>query len=163
MKTKHILILATFVLIVLIGVFIIKQQFINDQNILSRNQTRSTDIKTNQIKWYSYEPNEVVLKGKIVKKYAYGPPGYGESPDIDEKIVYYVLLLNQTINVKGDENTPNSDTFKDVREIQLVYFDIDKLKALNNKLVSIKGTLFQAFSGHHYTDVLMNIESIDEI
>lgn len=118
--------------------------------------------------WYHYEPAVVLLKGILLIKSAYGPPGYGEDPRTDEKVKYIVLKLDNPINVKGDldQNSINLDTFRNISEIQLVLFSDQMRKDISgkiNKKVLIKGTLFEKHTGHHYTDVLMIVQQIELI
>ncbi len=42
-------------------------------------------------RWYEYEPEVVTLKGTLITSTAYGPPNYGETPEKDEKVNYFVL------------------------------------------------------------------------
>jgi hypothetical protein len=111
-------------------------------------------------KSYAYEPAIVELSGTIVKETKYGPPNFGETPKLDRKEKIFVLRLDSPINVNGDSNSDtNQSSFIDVKEVQLVHLT----KMANwantiNKHVQITGTLFQSFSGNHYTDVLMTVK-----
>ena len=49
-----------------------------------------------------------------------------------------------------------------VRRIQLVFSNVEtRYKQFNGEMVVFKGTLFHAFSGHHYTNVVMDVNSIE--
>jgi hypothetical protein len=114
-----------------------------------------------QKEWLSYQPVAVELKGTLTIKTYYGPPNYGENPDTDAKEILPVLILEAPVNVRGNAD-PNAGfdrkSVNDVREIQLVL--TTPHREFIGKTVLVKGTLFHAFTGHHHTDVLMDVRSI---
>jgi hypothetical protein len=114
-------------------------------------------------RWLDYEPSVVSLKGKLVVKRYYGPPNFGENPKTDEKEDMPVLLLSEPVNVRGkNESGPaaiDDESVKNVREMALVLRMPHK--NLIGRTVIIKGTLFHAFTGHHHTAVLMDVQSIN--
>ena len=71
------------------------------------------------------------------------------------------LVLDRPVNVRGNSG-PKSDydtwSVEHIRKIQLV------LKGEHDELIGkkvlVKGTLFHGFTGHHHTDVLMDVQSI---
>jgi hypothetical protein len=107
----------------------------------------------------SYEPAKVQLSGKVSKKEAFGPPGYGEDPAHDSRENYLVLALPAPICVNGDPKSPiNSESETDVREVQLVYPPGRSLQqAWLDRNISVSGTLFHATTGHHRTKVLIQV------
>jgi len=112
--------------------------------------------------WYYYEPCVVRLSGHLVTKIEYGPPDYGEHPKTDRRGTIYVLLLDKPINVKGNPaNELDGDSFTDVKAIQLA-FDPSKMKidGYVGKKVTAEGELFEAETGHHYTQVLMWLHNL---
>ena len=111
--------------------------------------------------WLSYEPTVVKLKGKLTIRVYYGPPNYGENPDTDTKEALPVLILSKPVNVRGNPDPKagfNRKSVEGVREIELVL--TMPHKEFIGKRVLVKGTLFHAFTGHHHTDVLMDVRSI---
>lgn len=111
--------------------------------------------------WLSYQPKVVELKGTLSVKTYYGPPNYGENPDTDAKEALPILILSKPVNVRGNPDRKagfDRRTVEDVREIQLVL--TVPHKEFIGKTVLVKGTLFHAFTGHHHTDVLMDVRSI---
>jgi hypothetical protein len=113
-------------------------------------------------KWLPYEPAVVELTGKLTMVTKYGPPNYGENPETDEKVKVPVLLLSRPVNVRGQPGDElNSESVRGIKEIQLV---LEKLSAsyrmLANQQVRVKGTLFHAHTGHHYTAALMTVRQI---
>lgn len=123
----------------------------------------------NKTIWHNYEPQQVKLRGTIAEEKSYGPPNYGEDPNIDKIEKYYILKLDDPINVKGKTNSKlNSETELNISEIQLSINWDNKNNILPNgdianilnKKVSVKGTLFHSVTGHHHTKVLLNVTKI---
>jgi hypothetical protein len=111
--------------------------------------------------WLSYEPTVVQLKGTLSVKTYYGPPNYGENPESDAKEALPILILSKPVNVRGNPDPKagfDRRSVEDVREIELVL--TMPHKEFIGKTVLVKGTLFHAFTGHHHTDVLMQVRSI---
>ncbi len=119
-------------------------------------------IENNGKVWLQYEPNISELSGMLKKEKKYGPPNYGETPHEDKLIEVWMIRLDLPINVKGDGNSQtNTETIEGIKEIQLVL--PDKIKDVNqftNQKVKVKGGLFQAVSGHHFTKVLIHADEI---
>jgi hypothetical protein len=111
--------------------------------------------------WVSYQPTVVELTGTLSVKTYYGPPNYGENPDTDAKEALPILILSKPINVRGNPDPKaafDRKSVEDVQEIQLVL--TAPHKEFIGKTVLVKGALFHAFTGHHHTDVLMDVRSI---
>lgn len=111
--------------------------------------------------WLSYYPTVVELKGTLRVKLYYGPPNYGENPKTDAKEEMLILTLSKPVSVRGNPDPEakfDRQSVKNIRKIQLVLTMPDK--KFIGKTVLVKGTLFHAFTGHHHTDVLMNVRSI---
>lgn len=115
-------------------------------------------------KWLSYEPAIVELEGRLTLVPKYGPPNYGEDPKTDEKVKVPILELAEPVNVRGNsQGEVDTESFEDVEEVQLVFItDKIRYRHLVGKRVVAKGTLFQAHTGHHYTNVLMIVHAIRE-
>ena len=115
--------------------------------------------------WVDYEPAVVELKGKLITKWYYGPPNYGEAPKTDSRELLPILLLSKPVNVRGnpDPNAgpPESVTVENIRRMELVL--TIPHKNMIGKNVIVEGTLFHGFSGHHHTDVLMTVQSIRRV
>ncbi|MBR5932894.1 MAG: DUF4431 domain-containing protein [Treponema sp.] len=99
------------------------------------------------------------LSGKLEKKFSYGAPNYGETPEQDAKEYYYVLVFDsdKTVDVDGENVT--------VKEIQLIFSSTvntriqnKKLKLKEGKNYVVKGKLFRAETGHHHTDYVFYVE-----
>jgi hypothetical protein len=133
-----------------------------NENVIPDNGTAvRTDEPTQDQGWLSYEPAVVELRGKLITKMYYGPPNFGEHPKTDSKETPPILALSHPINVRGN---PDSDIEYDrisVKHIQRVELVLTlPHKNMMGKNVIVSGTLFHAFTGHHHTDVLMEVQSI---
>lgn len=128
---------------------------VTDKNIAKRKLSLSTK--------YNFK-DSFSIAGKVYKKQVYGPPGYGETPHIDEKRTIYILKLSQPVIF---DNRDGADEFLEntmikVDEIQLVLSSYPiKLKnaVSQNKNFLFKGTFFGHHTGHHYRKILMDVES----
>lgn len=110
----------------------------------------------------SYEPAIVKLKGKLTVELKYGPPNYGERPKTDVKVRVPVLILDEPVSVRAKPGDGfNANAVQRVRRIQLIFSPEQPYKEFIGKKVFVEGTLFHAFSGHHYTKVVMDVHSID--
>jgi hypothetical protein len=108
-----------------------------------------------------YEPAAVSLTGVIDTIFQYGPPGFGENPAVDEHVILSVLKLRTPIDVEGDAASQfNRDTARDIRMLQLVAPDDRMWAELNGKPVTATGTLYHSQTAGHYTEVLLNVQSI---
>lgn len=111
--------------------------------------------------WLSYEPAVVELRGKLITKWYYGPPNYGEDPITDSRELLPILVLDHPVNVRGNpdpEAGPNKVSVENVRDMELV-LTIPHKNMIGKKVI-VKGTLFHGFTGHHHTDVLMSVQEI---
>lgn len=113
-------------------------------------------------RFLSYEPEVVELDGQLVVQSKYGPPNFGEQPKTDQKVSVPVLLLRDRVSVLGDDGDGhNSKTVHGVRQVQLAFDGSTSHKTLIGKQVVVTGSLFHAHTGHHYTDVVLKVQSIE--
>jgi len=129
---------------------------------IGRGKNSNGKIFFQHSNWFEYEPRLVALSGVIRLENRFGPPGYGEDPVQDSKVEIRVLELESPINVKGDPaDDINTETVLGVKNIQLVVEE--PIRKYLQKKVTIKGTLFHGHTGHHYTEVLLDVQSINII
>lgn len=111
----------------------------------------------------------VTLTGKITTRLEYGAPGFGEDPKTDEKENIFLLVLDKPVDVHVDKTRPSdtdTDDFDGVKEMQVVFSGKKSLvrkvlsKKITGKRVKMTGTLFQAHTGHHHTNVLIDWETL---
>lgn len=108
-----------------------------------------------QFKTYTFESKGAVIKGRIKIETHYGPPGYGETPEIDrvEKAIILVLSNPIRVIVSGEEHDFNRDTT--ASEIQLL--PSRGLPFEDNEDVSVKGQFFSSHTGRHRRELLMSV------
>lgn len=107
-----------------------------------------------------YAPKKVTLTGIIFLKEDFGPPGYGQDPEHDtrEMNVYINLDTPVCVEAKGDQAAAHN-----VGTMQMVYARYPFQKKWAGKHVEVKGTLFAADTGHHWTPVLITATQTREI
>ncbi len=113
--------------------------------------------------WLSYEPAAVELEGRLIIQTKYGPPNFGENPKTDKRVKVPIVVLTKAINVRGTPGAAhNATSVEGASRIQLVFTDAaTNYKSLVGKDIVVKGTLFHAETGGHYTDVLISVQSIE--
>lgn len=109
---------------------------------------------------FKFEPAVVNLTGKLVKKEFFGPPGYGEDPKTDSKEHAAILLLTDPISVVAETGDQFNETRDNVKEVQLINVKRIALSKFFQKKVKVTGKLSSAITGHHHTDVLIEIDDI---
>lgn|SRR5574337_71041 len=83
----------------------------------------------------------ITLIGDVKRETNYGPPGFGETPAIDRKVVDYILVLDHKINIEASKHVNQA---KDVGEIQLFLpYDNNPLATKVGR-VEVRGTLENA-------------------
>jgi hypothetical protein len=108
--------------------------------------------------WYTipYDQNyvDIFIYGSLLLKQFYGPPNYGETPEIDTIESYYVLQLYEPITFsKGLKK-------ETVEEIQLIFNDSIRKESIINWGYIIEGKAFFAETGHHHTPVIIIVNRI---
>jgi len=108
-----------------------------------------------------YGPAIVDLSGRLVGRTGYGPPGFGESPDVDKKWKVPILLLSNSVDVCGDTTSGvNTSTFRDVKQMQVVFYGSLSATRFFGHRVVLTGTLFEKVTMNHHTDVLVLLRTI---
>lgn len=111
---------------------------------------------------FKYEPAIVELTGTIKRVEFPGPPNYESVKGGDEPEPYWVLFLSSAICVEGDPNSEFNGAGADVKSLQLNMDSYDKYRAFLSKESTIRGTLKHSITGHHHTEVLINVIEIKE-
>lgn len=107
-----------------------------------------------------YEATPVTLSGKITLRTFYGPPNYGENPDTDSRETQAILLLSKPICVSASPSTDDAAERNQFKVTLVPPPGID-FGLYKGKKVSLSGTLFHANTGHHHTQVLMQVKNIE--
>ena len=102
----------------------------------------------------------VALTGTVDREEHLGPPGYGETPRLDERDTVLVIVLPRAIAVcvEGSDRTADSESLS-VRRLQ-VTGRFGQLRGHVGDEVTVFGRLFRADLGWHFTDVLIRVDSI---
>lgn len=117
----------------------------------------------------TYGPSIVELTGTLDLQTFPGPPNYESIKDGDKIERHFYLKLEEPINVlPGKENSgiESADVELNVKVIQLSISEEDnKLWSRFRKIgeggrVTIQGTLFHRFTGHHHSRILMVVNKI---
>ncbi len=116
-------------------------------------------------KCLNYEPDVIQLEGELYSKSFPGPPNYQDIKKGDEEEIYWLIktakpfCVNKSSYVEGDE-------LHGLSEVQLVMsskLDFYKTKrSLLNKKIKVQGTMFPQHTGHHKTEVLLTVESLEK-
>ena len=108
-----------------------------------------------------YEPEVVQLQGKVKRVVFPGPPNYESVKDGDQPEAHYVLFLPKGVCVQGDpKDEINSESEKEITSMQLMITSYNKYRPLLGKNVNVKGKLMHSHTGHHHTNVLLQVESM---
>jgi hypothetical protein len=105
-----------------------------------------------------YEPDTVTLTGKVERRTFPGLPNFESVAKGDEAETGFYLLVPAGVCVSrniDEVDVPSAG----VTLVQLLVSEDawDWLRARLGREVTVKGTLFHAFSGHHHADLLLNM------
>lgn len=120
-----------------------------------------TDLKKAQTITYYFGLAPVTISGWLEENTGFGPSKEGD-PKSDAKEFYYVIWPAQPLDVLVKENQEKGITTSEynVDRIQLLG-DIPSIKRLLNKKVQITGTFSHASTPHHFTKVLLSVNTIE--
>jgi hypothetical protein len=112
---------------------------------------------------YFYGPEFSSLVGVIKTVTFPGPPNYESIKHGDEPEHCWILFLDQPISVfpKKGSKGDFEDLYRNVRKLHLVVHSDKKIEVVKKKQVRVTGTFFSAHTGHHHTNVLMEVERIE--
>jgi Domain of unknown function (DUF4431) len=102
------------------------------------------------------------LKGVIEKETFPGPPNYESVEKGDKPETYWIFNLDVPICTSGADQRGSSEN--NVRKLQLLFAQVDMYKTYRSQLgrpVTVTGSLEHAFSGHHHTDVMLQVTKIE--
>jgi len=107
---------------------------------------------------YQYD-KPVELSGTLNQKLFYGPPGFGTSPDEDEKELHYLFVPQKPIKVAAG-TSEFEKAYDSIEEMQIINEKNFPLKSYFGQGVKVSGSLMAAHTGHHHTDVLLDLDNI---
>ena len=132
--------------------FLIEEEgdVITDRNIASRGVKKF------------YFDKIATISGEVYISNFYGPPNYGDTPNIDKKLKAYILKLPSKIKVINRKRDDELDETTITNEVQLVLnnFKLIDLAIKNALKVKIKGEFFSAHTGYHIRKLLIDVKSI---
>jgi hypothetical protein len=112
---------------------------------------------------YPYWPAVVKLTGTLIFTKYYGPPGYGKTPDKDEKLATPILFLDAPITVVAAHKDSNEfETEINVTEVQ-ISMPAEDLKKYLYHWVTIEGRLSERRTGRDFTSVIIDVENLSKI
>lgn len=104
----------------------------------------------------------VTLTGRVITRTYPGPPNYEDIKRGDRPETQLILLLPKPIcavgpGIGGTREAPLR--VDDVKEITLVPSDAVPRIRPTGKVYTVSGSIFEAFTGHHRTKLLMTLSS----
>ncbi|MGE0045534.1 MAG: hypothetical protein AB7J28_03115 [Hyphomonadaceae bacterium] len=107
-----------------------------------------------------YEPAQTELTGTIETETDYGPPGFGRTPEEDERLTAVVLVLDAPVTIQAAAES-DDETLTAVTRIQLMRDDANMNPALAGQRVRVTGQIFTPTTGQWVTDAALRVERID--
>lgn len=104
-----------------------------------------------------YDHPSTTLTGIVTQQTFFGPPNFGETPEIDRRETQAVLMLAAPICVEANNE---EDAERNQLQVTLVPRIKISLNAFDGKHVTVTGKLFHAHTGHHHTPLLLEMVSI---
>jgi|GEM_PF-3405447 len=98
----------------------------------------------------------ISLRGSLSKEVYFGPPNYGETPEIDKKEQVYFLWLEEKISISGPSNAIQSEALEQDKIQLLKIFKPAELPPC----IIVTGDIFEAISGHHRAQIMMNVRDV---
>jgi len=115
---------------------------------------------------YFYDQVDSSLRGTLSRERFFGPPGYGETPEIDMIENPWILTLSKPINIHPSKQRFEAGNFAASKfNITRIQLHSDKalidLSSFEGQVVNVSGELWEAETGHHFTPVLLTVLSIN--
>jgi len=111
-----------------------------------------------------YEPALVKFSGILTLEKHYGPPNFGETPNIDQVVMIPILELDVPISVAANQNDKiNKRTFAGLKRVQIVSLNTSELSKLSGKHITVEGSLFERHSSQHFTEVLIQAKNFEPV
>lgn len=114
----------------------------------------------------NYEPQKVQLVGQLYRKSFPGPPNYIDIKEGDKEENFWLIKTPKDfcVNDNGDDWAGKLVNQTDVQLVimpELIDWYETKKSLLGQKVI-VTGTLFPQMSGHHKTEVLITVESLEK-
>ncbi len=111
------------------------------------------------------EGKQVALTGRISLVHGYGPPGWGEDPKQDARIVYWVIDLPIAINTPCKPERPEwvSDC-QSTKRLRLIVETNDRVlgeaKVAQDRRATVSGVLHRQDTAGEITPIFMDVTNI---
>lgn len=102
------------------------------------------------------------LTGLVFLRTYYGPPNYGEDPESDALETQMFLALDRPLCV-NDQQTPGDPSLPAQDIVTVVPHRSMRADDLVGRRVTLKGSLFKAQTGHHRTEILIQVSEAPKI
>lgn len=118
-------------------------------------------------KCLDYGPQiKVQLEGQLYEKSFPGPPNYTDIKNGDKEETFWFIKTPKgfCVNDKGDDwagKLVNQTDVQLIMRVELIDWYETKKFFLGQKVI-VTGTLFPQMSGHHRTEVLITVESLEK-
>lgn len=122
-----------------------------DSNESKKSGVNSLKVKSKDNCFY-FEPNEYVISGIFSSRLEYGPPGYGETPNLDQKERIFLITIDSLISIYPVDSL--DEKIKNIKTFQLANYNYKNFDTLIGKRISIEGCFYSAINGHHPTAAL---------
>jgi len=115
------------------------------------------------------EGKPVALTGRISLVRGYGPPGWGEDPKHDARIVYWVIDLPTAINTPCEPERPErtASDCQSAKRLRLLIEGHDRLlaeaKATQGRRAIVTGILHRQDTAGEITPIFMDVTSISPL
>lgn len=109
-----------------------------------------------------YAPCIVELAGILTTIEKFGPPNFGETPEVDTHYKVYIIHLDPPIDiVQSSPTSQEGDAISDVQQVQLELSPLpQQIKDLVSKRVIARGQLRQAILPTHFEPVVLTVDSL---
>lgn len=110
-----------------------------------------------------YEPAKIKLECTVVRKDYPGRPNFESITDGDEKLAYWILMLDKPACVGSGKAVGVNEPEANISEVQLAFRDAQlykKYRQVVGKHVSVSGVLFHQHSAWHVTRVVVHVSDL---
>ncbi len=135
--------------------------------LFSCNNNTPTNVELNILTSYCFE-KEYIITGKLSAQDFYGPPNFGDTPEIDKLEHCYLITIDANINIMTSDtiNSYNLENKYAQSCFQIIGYDTmvnGHLVSYEHQyfknipigtVISLKGYFDSATTGHHHTEVL---------
>ena len=133
------------------------------QQKIDRRLDRVPQVDTGNGRCLPLWPAHGRLSGTVKKELKLGPPGYGETPAIDERFTVFVLQLDQSVDVCAD-TASGARLLQRAKAMQLIgAIDTVALKRAVGHRLEVFGSLRRAVWGTDFVDPLIRVDSIPRL